>query len=252
MLLKEDYFRDLELTDNDIDVSDQINNVKQKYNTPKELIDHMLSEYSNCISFTITNDFKKFNIFEYDLMWENVIPQLCKRLAYVLNVYGLKCSEPVFLYGTRTSMSFYWKTYHIMYFNGYAMISPYKTKGNLTDNFVHMNIYFNLPKITTYKAALVFIKCLLRYIWKTDDSRYFDSFSLRTATDSLEAICKSNRIYISKNIKTDLKSHPQDITYEIKEILNFFFPENKEDIDNEYSIYSLNVENAGRYAGIID
>ena len=57
MLLKEDYFKDLELTDEDVRNSvGDFNTDNNDYTTPAEYYDAMASRYTHCIIFEVDSD----------------------------------------------------------------------------------------------------------------------------------------------------------------------------------------------------
>ena len=92
MILKEDYFDDLKLTDDDIKSSDDnYNTDTDNYANPKEYYDAMSSKYSHYMTLCIETD----NILTDSNLWNNKIPHMLKKLFYLFDAYGMEYSKPV-------------------------------------------------------------------------------------------------------------------------------------------------------------
>ena len=85
MILNEDYFKDIEITDDDIESSDDIvishNN---EYATPKEWFMDMNTKYAHCIDIPLKRD----------CQWKVNPKLIIKRLFYMFDAYGIEYSEP--------------------------------------------------------------------------------------------------------------------------------------------------------------
>ena len=85
MILNENYFDDLKLTDDDIDSSYDIavsNN--KEYDTTEEWFMDMKSKYTHCIEIPLKRD----------IQWKLNPKPIIKRLFYLFDVYGMEYSEP--------------------------------------------------------------------------------------------------------------------------------------------------------------
>ena len=96
MLLKENYFDDIEITDDDIKTQDSHiespeSSVTGTYANPQEWFNDMKSKYSHIMVIIL----QKNEIMSQTDIWETKIPSMVKRLKYIFNVYGVEYSEPV-------------------------------------------------------------------------------------------------------------------------------------------------------------
>ena len=83
MLLNEDYFDDLDLTDDDIQTSEHTHTAlsDNDYYSPEQMYADIQSKYSTCICVEHYFRNRNFNI--------HGIPQLIKKLQYVFDAYGI-------------------------------------------------------------------------------------------------------------------------------------------------------------------
>ena len=88
MILNEDYFKDLEITDEDI-IEDDINDVGEPKHelTVEEL--HKLPEQYNCICIEI----RQYNNSDTTFIQTTLLPRLFKRLNVIFDLYGIEHSE---------------------------------------------------------------------------------------------------------------------------------------------------------------
>ena len=95
MILNENYFDDLKLTDDDIQTSDNIYTAlsDNEYSSPEQMYADMQSKYSTCIC--VEHLFRTQNFDEPPGI--HGIPQLIKKLQYVFDAYGIDYSEPVLM-----------------------------------------------------------------------------------------------------------------------------------------------------------
>ena len=99
MILNEDYFKDIEITDDDINSSDD-NYMLPNHNTddydyanPEECYKAMSSKYSHYIVLDIETETD--NVLTDSDLWNNKIPRMLKKLFYLFESYGIEYSEPV-------------------------------------------------------------------------------------------------------------------------------------------------------------
>ena len=189
MILKEDYFDDLKLTDDDIESSDDIvisNN--NKYDNPEQMFIDMKSIYTHCIEIPLKHNYQ----------WKVEPKLIIKRMSYVFDAYGIEYSEPTlqeYIMVDDNLEKGYSQCKFIDY-DGYKLISSkYKTieAVNMSSNTISVLIFFNLPDIHSYKSACFFvgsiINCLLNdsikdlhfddfYVWDFNPIPYKRSFTL--------------------------------------------------------------------------
>ena len=95
MILKEDYFKDLDLTDDDIDSSDDnyynTDTDDYDYANGKEYYNAMSSKYSHYMFLGIQAD----NTLTDSELWTDKVPHMLKRLFYLFDLYGIEYSTPV-------------------------------------------------------------------------------------------------------------------------------------------------------------
>ena len=118
MILNEDYFKDIEITDDDIDSSDDIViSHSNEYATPEEWFADMKSRYTYCIEIPLSRDYQ----------WKWDLQLILKRLFYVFDTYGIEYSEPTLQeYAKQNFRNNYSKCNFIDY-NKYKLILNYKT-----------------------------------------------------------------------------------------------------------------------------
>lgn len=212
MLLKEDYFNDLKLTDEDITYSDgnDISNYtpyEQIYDNAADFHDAMVTEYTHSITISVRME-------NYDSSAQhakvNETTHLVKKLQYIFDMYGSTYSKPV-LYdacngaGNRKKSNF-------IEFRGYndELIKYIETVTLLGMGWqtYYLMFYINLPKVRTYIAACRFISNIMKCIWRNEkDKIVFNAFSVeynRPSPWTIEELFISRSTYqehIFKNTK---------------------------------------------------
>ena len=92
MILNENYFDDIEITDDDIKSSDSIvASHNYEYATPEKYYNTMSSKYSHYMVLGILSN----KILTNSDLWNNKIPRMLKKLFYLFDVYGIEYSKPV-------------------------------------------------------------------------------------------------------------------------------------------------------------
>ena len=85
MIINEDYFDDIEITDKDIESSeDDVLSSYDKYDNPEQMFKDMKSKYAHCIEIPLKRD----------ISWKLKPNLIIKRLLYVFDTYGIEYSEP--------------------------------------------------------------------------------------------------------------------------------------------------------------
>ena len=235
----EDFFKDLELTDDDL-ISEDMFNTVETYTTPAEYYNIMSSRYTHCMIFEITHV-----IYTQDAKWIDKVSHMYKKLFYLFDVYGIEHSQPVVveaLVTVRLKNRFYNCKFIDLY--GYKVITHYNTLTEFSDtptatHILNMVMFFNLPKANTYRTACNFtgniIKCLFKN-GKYKYNRFLNQFSIYNLNKLSDKNYNGLHIYNSyicgAFYKIDKMSIKPD--YTVVKILNMFFPEkNNKDILSE-------------------
>ena len=124
MLLNEDYFDDLKLTDDDIQTSDNTHTdlSDNSYYSPEQMYVEMQSKYSTCIC--VEHLFRTQNFDEPPGI--HGIPQVIKRLQYMFDTYGMEYSEPVLMCSideTQDNLLFKFRSCKFFDYHGYKLIT---------------------------------------------------------------------------------------------------------------------------------
>ena len=123
MILKEDYFKDIEITDDDIESSDDnYSTDTDDYANPKEYYNAMSSKYSHYMTLCVETD----NILTDSNLWNNKIPHMLKKLFYLFDSYGMEYSTPVVLqsdYFVKKYIKNKFKGCKFFDFHGYKLIT---------------------------------------------------------------------------------------------------------------------------------
>ena len=179
MILNEDYFKDLDLTDDDIASSvDEFNSDDIYYDTPAEYYNAMTSRFTHSIIFSVDSN----NSLTQSDDWTVKIPHIFKIILYMFNAYGIEYSQP-----TAVEQSAYWifedkfNNCNFIDFYSYKLI----TRCNSLAQFIQtpggklgrvdMVMFFNLPKATSYITACKFIGNIMRHLWKDGNHKSYIS-----------------------------------------------------------------------------
>ena len=142
MILNENYFDDIEITDDDIKSSDSIAaSHNYEYATPEKYYNTMSSKYSHYMYLGIKTD--EHILTDSDL-WTNKIPCMLKRLFYLFDLYGIEYSTPVVTeppYRVRYLIDDKLENCKFFDFYGYKSL-------NLEDDYEWASVllFLNLPK----------------------------------------------------------------------------------------------------------
>ena len=127
MRLNEDYFKNIEITDDIISSDDNyilpnLNTDDYDYANPKEYYNAMSSKYSHYMTLCIETD----NILTDSNLWNNKIPHMLKKLFYLFDSYGIEYSKPVVSeedYRIRKFIKTKFKGCKFFDFHGYKLIT---------------------------------------------------------------------------------------------------------------------------------
>ena len=165
MILNEDYFDDLKLTDEDIAADvEKMSSVVNDISNPELYDKYLTSHYSRNIILT--------GIYYKDLynpehtFWKYSVPKAMRRIECVLNAYNVEY-EIVFRddSGKYVSPDYSIHTYKV---NQYDVFSYFSQKMFFSDDMQHglyINIYCNFPDFN-YRESYEFIDRLQYAIWK--------------------------------------------------------------------------------------
>ena len=217
MILNEDYFKDIEITDDDIESPDDIDiSNNNEYATPEEWFADIKSKYTHCIDITLKREYQ----------WKVNPKPIIKRMLYVFDVYGIEYSEPILqeIIHLEDNLKNGYSQCNFIDYNGYKLISSkHKTIESVkkSNNAISVVIFFNLPKVHSYKAACVFFSSIINCL-SNDRIKYlrYDDFDVM----DFNPISYNTYFPLNKNsIECD----------DIISIINLFFPEKSSTIRDE-------------------
>ena len=190
-MINDDYFSDLELTDDDIISDDSAGNtVGIAFHDTKSMFEYMRKNYTHCMSFSIKVS------GDIDYFWDNYVPSLFRKLYVLFNVYGMEYAEPFFMDSgcyyianmkydySNMRMSDY-HACRILYYDG--DVFKYKFP-------IRIFVYCNLPQFNTLKTAYSFISRILRII----EYEQYSEQSLFIFGDDIYSFNRSVNVYIRK------------------------------------------------------
>ena len=91
MLLNEDFFNDIEIKDEDLTAEVPVEEPAEESKTPRELIEHKVSESEMFLTIRIIHFRGEFDI------WHR-IERIMKRVKYMFDIYNINISEPFLTY----------------------------------------------------------------------------------------------------------------------------------------------------------
>ena len=154
MILKEDYFNDLNLTDDDIESSDDNYNTDTDdydYANGKEYYKAMSSKYSHYIVLNI----ETYNNPTDSVLWTNKVPRMLKKLFYLFDSYEIKYSKPVVSeedYNLKDFIKIEFKGCKFFDFHEYKLITNHRTLNaalrtiKTLEHRMGVLLFFNPPK----------------------------------------------------------------------------------------------------------
>ena len=172
MLIKEDYFKDLDLSTDDIDDNETFDsyNISDCCDLTK-LNDYFTSKYKQSLSIKIAMKDNK-NIYTISDIWETIIPNMIKKLQYIMNAYNVEY-EYIVIDNTSLDAEMTYKQ-----FGNVNVLYPYSYIKEPGDSLyydrlrnTYLIIYANFPEFT-YKESYNFIDRIQNVIWKDKFLRY--------------------------------------------------------------------------------
>ena len=227
----EDYFKILELTEDDLTLTEDAFNTVETYSNPEEYYNVMSSRYTHCMIFEITH-----MIYTQTAKWTVEIPHIYRKLFYLFDVYGIEYSQPVVVKTVVTVLlRNKFNNCKFIDFYGYKAITHYNTLTDFsntptTKHKLNMVLFFNLPKANSYIAACNFTGKIIKCLFKNGEySRFLNRFSLynlnRLSDKNYIGLHIYNSDVCSAFYKIDKASIEQP-DYTVVKIINLFFPEN--------------------------
>ena len=157
MLLNEDYFKDLELTDDDIS-DNESSDIIQDYQDMESLDKHLRDKYKQCI---VIESESLYNIYSLDELWNRVIPFTLKRLSMLFDLYNIEYEYII----RDTDM---YKSDHCYKIGNFHIFTSATSLDVLYDSkyirSLYIILYVNLPKFN-YKQSYYFIDRLYNSVW---------------------------------------------------------------------------------------
>ena len=181
MILNEDYFDDIEITDNDIDSSEEDSaDATLKYDNPSDWFANEINGKYSAALFIPMNTDKQFNHTIYDNYneWKWMVPYIQKRIGYIFTECGAEYYSPeqVIL---QDEISVYINGYEGCMFNdfhNYKIVSPVGIKEVIRRHrCICMPFFFNFPKTQAYRVVCKLIGCILKFMWNGKVSGYLES-----------------------------------------------------------------------------
>ena len=170
MILNEDYFDDIEITDDDIESSDSIaisNN--NEYATPEEWFADMKSRYTHCINIHYMK-----NYFDNERQTRQAIEYILIRVKYMFDVYGIEYSESTLQDSALNYFADSYKDCNFLDFYGLKLITRCESIDD--EELKSLIIFFNLPVIRSYKSACVFSNNIMKCLWNSLYENRIDCF----------------------------------------------------------------------------
>ena len=181
MILNEDYFEDIEITDDDIESSKEDSaDAILKYDNPSEWFTNEINDKYSEILFIPMNTDKQFNHTIYDNYneWKWMVPYIQKRLGYIFTECGAEYYSPeqVILQDTTSIYKNGYEGCMFHDFRDYKIISKF-TMDVVSKRswFIYMPFFFNFPKTQSYRVVCKLIGCILKFMWNGKVSGYLES-----------------------------------------------------------------------------
>ena len=241
MILNEDYFKDLEITDEDI-----IDDVEEpKHELTLEEFHKLPKQYEHCIEFQINHNWMTTDISTTSLQ-TSILPRIFKRLDTIIEMYGIEHSEyTLSLYSVDKLKD----CDTIVEYGNYQLFCEACSKRDIISDeywYLYIRVFVNYPKFN-YKRAFRFVYAMLN-IFRLDEHinhMCFEPTSEHHISDELNFVYKdkvitfkdysSNPTY--KLILSDNKLPERGKEKFYKYIFHYFF----DDIDVPYELLKRDV-----------
>lgn len=174
MMINEDYFRDIEITDSDITTDDNNNSTDDV----EKLYSHIQNNYDRTLKIPIRfqeqDDYSTTSSAEI----ERIFSQVSRNLMSLFDIYGIPHSDvyvtcgPGYLNDDISMIKFNHKRYYTEVIDESSSIygddTPYST----------IRIFFKRPEFSNLKQMMMFIRTLCNIIWHKNYIKYFRDITL--------------------------------------------------------------------------
>lgn len=211
MILNEDYFDELKLTDDDISAQDYSSTVIDA--TPEEWFRVMKSKYSHYILIRIEH-----HTINENEVWEHRIPHSLRNLQYMFDVYGIDYSLPTVQDFPLSKIIDNYRKCVFIDFHNYKLITM--PDSDWKNNILYIVMYFNLPKVRSYKEACQFVGNMVSCILNNKEyNKNYPFFYIYSVDDS-----SSNYVVMKKIGSIGYEYDKTHQTWMI-DVISMFFPE---------------------------
>ena len=241
MALNEDYFRDIDITEDDIICSDDCS---YRYNYPdsKSLLTDMMSKYTHCAEIAFCNKYKE------DTEWADNIYQdfqyLIDKFKYIFELYAISFSEPIFMdcdiisdFKSSDNHSFEYccDIYNnIIEHNGFRFIAHRHIH---IEKGASMLIFFDLPQFNTYRQAFRFISVVLNSIKSRIEKK--DAYLTMFNSSRYGFNYGDNFLYVYSDFIGDFLKIPNTVMVEfVFGAIEFLCPGKSDELNTLYTRYT--------------
>ena len=180
--------------------------------TPEEWFRVMKSKYSHYILIRIVH-----HTINENEVWENRIPHSLRNLQYMFDVYGIDYSLPTVQDFPLSRIIDNYRKCVFIDFHNYKLITI--PDSDWKNNILYIVMYFNLPKVRSYKEACQFVgnmvSCILNNKEYNQNYTSFYIYGVNSSTNRVEMKKMSNVGYVYDKIHQ---------TWMIN-VISMFFPE---------------------------
>ena len=218
MLLNEDYFDKIEITDDDITSPDTEDTAE--YANPEEWFADMKSKYGHFLRIRI----EEKDIIHKDYIWKSKVPHLLRNLQYVLDVYDIDYSQPTIQDYTIMYCDDNYIACNFIDLHNYKLISFRKSLADFkrSSDYLYIVMFFNLPKVRSYKEVCQFAGSIIKPIMTNDDYKAFVPIFEIQNIDRTRKVLIHGINTMEYNF-TKYQNNP--IPDEVINLINMFYPE---------------------------
>ena len=217
MIINEDYFKDIELTDEEIYDGDDDNNVNDNFLNSRDYELYLIKKYQKCI--IISTNFDTNNIFN-NKIWNSYIPNMIKRTTQVLDIYN---TEYEIVMRDYSRDKFYLNCYEVGKYKIYSSKEESDFFNKSGYNKIFIIFYCNFPDFT-YKQSYNFVDRFQNVIWKTGGKYLFDDMTIIKEPCTLSAFTVFYNLYIDcATLKINREKHDSKISKKLP-YKSFFTP----------------------------
>ena len=239
MILNEDYFKDLEIEDEDIAVDDTLDVDEPNHDLTLEEVKELPKQYNQVIKFQIYVDKSRDNSTTFTQTI--LLPKLFKRLDTIFELYDIVHSEYVLSSWNVDVCN------TIAKYGDYQLLCDKTEQDEFTNNSYYysffINVYVNYPEFNNYKRAFRFLYTVLN-LYRNYKQMAWMSFEPITTNDyviQLKFWIESKHIgFHYYNAKAKVSGNDMNLSKELTEeykiefynsVIRHFFGEKANKID---------------------